>query len=65
MHLPAYTTATATPDPSLICHLYHLSRPRRILNPLSEAWDQTRNLMVPSRICFLLRRAGNSCFFFF
>ena len=24
----------------------------RILNPLSEARDQTRNLMVPSRICF-------------
>ena len=24
----------------------------RILNPLSEAGDRTRNLMVPSQICF-------------
>jgi len=43
---PVYTTATATPDPS------HTSWQGWILNPLSEARDQTRNLMVPSRICF-------------
>ena len=47
-----YTTATATPDPSCICDLHHSSRPHRILNPIIEARDQTRNLMVPSRIRF-------------
>ena len=28
----------------------HSSQQRQILNPLSEARDRTRNLMVPSRI---------------
>ena len=41
LQLPAYTTATATPDPSCICDLHHGSRQRRILNPLSEARDRT------------------------
>ena len=36
---PAYITATATRDLSCVCHLHHSSRPRRILNPLSEARD--------------------------
>ena len=36
---PANITATAMPDLSCICDL------RRILNPLSKARDQTRNLM--------------------
>ena len=43
----AYTTATATQDPSCICDLNHTSWQRRILNPLSKARDQTSNLMVP------------------
>ena len=47
-----------TPRPSHVCSLYHSSRQRRLLNPLSEARDQTRNrdcyLMVPSRIRFHL-----------
>ena len=30
--------------------LHHSSRQRRILNPLNDARDQTRNFMVPSRI---------------
>ena len=30
--------------------LHHSSQPRRILNPLGKARDQTRNLMVPRRI---------------
>ena len=38
------------PDLSLVCDLHHSSRQRQIINPLSEAGDQTRNLMVPSRI---------------
>ena len=50
LQLPAYTTATATPDPSHICDLHHSSQQRRILNLLSEARDRTHNLMVPSRI---------------
>ena len=52
LQLLVYTTATETPDPSCICNLHHSSRQRWILNPLSEARDRTRNLMVPSRICF-------------
>ena len=42
LQLLAYTTATATPDLSHICDLHHSSWQRRILNPLSEARDQTR-----------------------
>ena len=37
-------------DLSHICDLHHSSQQRRILNPLSEARDRTRNLMVPSQI---------------
>ena len=47
---PAYTRATATPDPSCIYDLHRRSRQRRILNPLSKAGIQTCNLMVPSWI---------------
>ena len=39
LQLLAYTTATATSDPSLICDLYHSSWQCQILNPLSEARD--------------------------
>ena len=52
LQLLAYTTATAMLDPSLICDLHHSSWQRQILTPLSEARDQTRNLTVPSQICF-------------
>ena len=50
--LLAYTTSTATLDLSRICNLHPSSWPHRILNPLSEARDRTRNLMVPSQIRF-------------
>ena len=71
--LPASTTASATPDPSRTCDLHHSSRQHRILNPLSKARDQTRNLMVPNRICFhramtgtpLLATFNQSVFLFF
>ena len=65
--IPIYTTATATPDPSLVCDLHHSSWQGWILNPLNETRDQTCNLMVPSwihfrcaetgtpRLCFLLK----------
>ena len=41
LHLWAYTKATATQDPSLVCDLHCSSRQCWILNPLSEAGDQT------------------------
>ena len=41
LQLLAYTTATATLDPSCICDLHHSSWQRQLLNPLSEARDQT------------------------
>ena len=42
----AYTTATATPDPSHIFHLHHSSQQRWILNPLNEARDRTRSSWI-------------------
>ena len=45
LELQAYTRATATPDLSDVCDLHHSSRQQQILNPLSEARDQTRNLI--------------------
>ena len=39
-------------DPSHICDLHHISRQCQILNPLSEARDQTFILMDAIRICF-------------
>ena len=51
LQMLAYTTATATQDLSHICNLHHSSQQCQILNPLSEARDQTRILMDPSQIC--------------
>ena len=52
LQLPAYATAIATQDPSLVGDLHHSSWQHRIPDPLSEATDQTRILMDPSWICF-------------
>ena len=52
LQLLAYATATAVQDPSHVCDLHHSSQQRWIINPLSEARDQTCNLMVPSWIRF-------------
>ena len=52
LQLLAYATTTATQDLSHVCDLHHSSGQRRILNSLSEARDQTHNLMVSSRIPF-------------
>ena len=41
LQLPAYTTATATPDPSHIFNPSHSLQQCWILNPLSEARDRT------------------------
>ena len=42
--LRAYTTATATQDPSCICNLLRSLWQPGIFNPLSKARDQTRIL---------------------
>ena len=68
---PAYTTATATQDPSHVFDLHHSSWQCRICNPLSKASDRTCNLMAPRRNCFhtprgeLLWFLFLSFFFFF
>ena len=45
---PAYTIATAMPDPSRVCDLHHSSPQHRILTPWSEARDRTHILMDAS-----------------
>ena len=50
LQLPAYTTATATPDPSHVFNIHHCSQQHQILNLLSKARDQTRILMDTIRI---------------
>ena len=62
LQLPAH--ATATSDLSCICDLHHSLRQRRILNPLSEARDQTHILMVPSQICFRCTTTGTPVLLF-
>ena len=52
LQLPAYATATAKPDLSLICNLHNSSQTTQILNQLSEARVQTCNLMGTSWIHF-------------
>ena len=48
LQLPAYPTATATQDLNHVCNLHHSSQQSRILNPLSEARDQSRILVDTS-----------------
>ena len=52
LQLPAYATAIATQDPSRVCDLHHSSQQHQILDPLSEARDQTHVLMDTSRVRF-------------
>ena len=54
----AYTTATATPDPSCICGLHHSSQQHQILNPRSEARDRTFVLMDASQRPFCWATTG-------
>ena len=51
LQLSAYTTATATLDPSRVCNPHHSSCQCRILNPLREARNQTGVLMDTSWVC--------------
>ena len=62
LHLPAYTTATASRDPQHgrhVCEL-HSSQQRQILNSLSKARDQTCSLMDTSRVRNPLSHNGSS-----
>ena len=56
--LLAYTTTTATPDPSLIYDLHHSPRQRQILNRLSKARDWTCVFMDTSQIRFCWATTG-------
>ena len=58
LELPAYTTAIATADPSHICDPQHSLQQCCILNPLSEAREQTCVLMDTD--LFPLSHNGNS-----
>ena len=60
LQLPAYTTATATQDPSHVCDLHHSSRQRQTLNPLSKARGRTHSLMDPSQVLNPLNHTRNS-----
>ena len=65
LYLQAYTTATATLDPSHICKLHHSLWQRQILNPLSEASDGTCILMDTSWVLNLLSHYENANNFLF
>ena len=56
----AYTRATAMPDPSHIYDVHPSSWQRWILNPMSEARDQTHVLMETSQACYWGATMGTS-----
>ena len=58
LQLQAYTTATATPDPSHVCDLHRSSQQRQILNPRSEARDGTHIFMDTSWVHHLWATVG-------
>ena len=55
-------TPQPRPNPSGICDKHHGSPQLRILDPLSKSTDQTRNLMLPSRIRFHCAMMGTPLF---
>ena len=57
----ADTTAMATPDLRHVCDLHHSSQQPQILNPVSEARDQTHILMDTSQIPFCWATTGTPC----
>ena len=61
LQLLAYTTATETPDPSHICDLCHSLWQVWVLNPLSEARDQTCILTDANWVLNSLSHKRNSC----
>ena len=60
LQLPAYTTATATPDPSSICDLCLSLQSHWILNSLSEARNWTCIVIDSSQVCYQLSHNSNS-----
>ena len=60
LQLPAYATATAIPDLSLICNLHRSLWQCRILNPLSESRDRTHIFVDTSPVLNPLSHNGNS-----
>ena len=58
LQLPA--SATAMPDPSHVCNLHHGSWQHWILDPLSEARDQTCILMDTGWVLNPMSHNGNS-----
>ena len=56
--------ATATQDPSCVCDLHHSSQQCRILNPRSEARDQTHVLMGTSWVRYPWGTRGTPSFLF-
>ena len=63
LHLLAYTTAIATPDPSCLCDLSHSSWQHQSLNPLSEARARTLIHMDTNQFHNPLSHNGNSLTF--
>ena len=59
LQLPAYTTDTATQDPSCLCDLHYSSQQCQILNPLSKARDRTCIFMDTNQIHFCRATMGN------
>ena len=57
LQLPAYPTATATPDPGCICSLCRSSSQHWILNPLSKARDWT-HILTDTYVRFLTHGAA-------
>ena len=52
LQLPAYATATAAQDLSCVCDLHHSLQQRWVLNPLSEARNQTHVLLDTTQVCY-------------
>ena len=65
LQLPTCTTAAVMWDPSRICNLHCSLQERCILDPLSEASDQTHILMDTSQVLNPLSHNGNSSYFTF
>ena len=61
LHLPAYTTATATLDSSHVFDLHHSSWQHQILTPLSEARDQSHVLTDSSPHRFITAEPRRNC----
>ena len=62
--LPAYTTGTVMQDPSCICDRHHSSRQHQILDPLSEAGDQSPILIDTSWVHYHWATLGAPDLFF-